>query len=53
MNAAIDPNRILATNIRTTATVLDAWRDRYATTYPDHRLSFNAWLISMIERGSA
>lgn len=51
MNATANPQRIIATNIRTTAAQLEAWRDLYATTYPTHRLSFNAWLLSMIKEG--
>ena len=51
MNSTVNPKRIIATNIRTTAEQLDGWRDLYATTYPAHRLSFNAWAIAMLEEG--
>lgn len=51
MNAKLDPKRIIATNIRTTAELLDEWRDDYAETYPKHRLSFNVWLIERIQEG--
>ena len=53
MNSTINPDRIIATNIRTTAKQLEAWRDLYATTYPTHRLSFNAWMVAMHERGES
>lgn len=53
MNSTVNPKRIIATNIRTTAEQLDAWRDLYATTYPAHRLSFNAWAIQAIEHGQS
>lgn len=51
MNAKQDPQRIISTNIRTTAAQIDAWRDAYANSYPAHRLSFNAWIIGVIEKG--
>lgn len=51
MNYAPNPQRIIATNIRTTAATLEAWRDLYALTYATHRRSFNAWLITMLKEG--
>lgn len=48
-----DPQRIIATNIRTTAALLEEWREEYANTYPAHRLSFNAWIIELVQRGRA
>jgi len=35
--------------IRIPETLFAQLKERYAKTYPVHRLSFNAWLVSRIE----
>ena len=57
MNAKADPQRIIATNIRTTAAMLAQWKDDHAQAYgmpgDTYRQSFNAWIVEMIQRGRA
>lgn len=53
MIAKQDPQRVIATNIRTTVELLEEWREEYANTYAAHRQSFNAWVIELVQRGRA
>lgn len=38
--------------LRLPADALAALKDAHAESYPKHRLSFNAWMLAVIEQGS-
>jgi hypothetical protein len=44
------PTKQATTTLRLPQETLEKLRDEHARTYPEHRLSFNAWLLKRVLR---